>query len=65
MRYLGIVVLLAHAIVITGSAAAAEHATSLDRHGDPLPTGAVARLGSVPAFQPPGHVVAARFHPMV
>jgi WD40 repeat protein len=63
MRYLGVVALLLPATVLTAPAAAQPpQGPRLDLHGDPLPAGAVARLGSV-RFQLPARAAAAAISP--
>jgi WD40 repeat protein len=64
MRYLGLLVLLAHTPFFTTTSAAAQPAKAprLDLHGDPLPEGAMARLGTV-RFQASEHVVAVALSP--
>jgi WD40 repeat protein len=60
MRHFRVVLLLVPALAVATPAAA--QGPRLDRHGDPLPEGAIARLGSV-RFQPPRRIYAAALSP--
>jgi len=55
MRFVPVLLLLAHVVVVNSATAQPAKTPRLDVHGDPLPEGAVVRLGSV-RFQPPGDI---------
>src|SRR5690242_4070438 len=62
MRLVPVLMLLAHVVIVSGAAAQPARTPRLDVNGDPLPDGAVARLGAS-RFQPPGDVHAIALSP--
>ena len=58
MRFVPVLVLLAHGAVVTSAAAQSGKTQNLDINSDPLPKGVVARLGTL-RFQPAGDAVGA------
>jgi WD40 repeat protein len=62
MRFVAVLVLLAHASVVNSAAAQPAKTPRLDVNGKPLPDGAVARLGTW-RFQPPGYARASALSP--
>jgi WD40 repeat protein len=63
MRFLGVLALLTYATIVAASTTSLPtKSPRLDRHGDPLPDGALVRLGTV-RFQPAGDFVASALSP--
>src|SRR5262245_51971990 len=62
MRRVPVLMLLAHVVIVNAASAQRAKPRRLDVNGDPLPAGAVARLGAL-RFQPRGPVRAAALSP--